>query len=452
MICEHIFKAYDIRGIVDQELTEESVYLIGKAFGSKTKNRVVVGYDGRLSGPRLANVLIQGLRESGCDVLCIGCVPTPVVYFATSYFNTGTGIMITGSHNPPAYNGLKMMMDGTTLFGEHIQELYKNIQNHHFSNTSKIGTLENHDIKEAYFEAITSNIHLRKHVSIAIDCGNGIPGDWAPELFERLGCHVDRLFCEVDGNFPNHHPDPAKPENLSDLILHIKNHQDIELGLAFDGDGDRLGIVTKEGEIIHPDRQMMLFSQDILEKNPQSTIVYDVKCTRQLAPWIEKHQGNPLMCRTGHSFIKTTMRDVGAIFGGEMSGHLFFKDRWFGFDDGLYAGARLLELASMLDDPSSIFDCIPSSHNTPEINIPISLPNTPHTIIEQLKNLLAFPDALDIIRIDGLRIEFSDGFALIRASNTTPVLVLRFEGDTFESLDRIKNDFFVKLESTGIIF
>ena len=437
-----IFREYDIRGLVDQDLTEEACFLVGKGLGTLVREsggrKVVVGRDCRESGPRFARQVIAGLTETGVDVVDIGVVATPMVYFATHHFATGSGVMVTGSHNPPEYNGLKMMVAGDTLAAEAIQDVRRLVESGDFA--SGRGRLEVSDIREAYLERITSDVKLARPLAIAIDCGNGSPGSVAPELYRRLGCKVTELYCEVDGTFPNHHPDPSKPENLEDLIEKVRS-SDAELGLAFDGDGDRLGVVTKSGRIIYPDRQLMLFAADVLERNPGAEIIFDVKCTRSLFPWIREHGGRPLLWKTGHSLIKAKLRETGAPLAGEMSGHVFFKDRWYGFDDGLYAGARLLEILSRARDASMPLESLPDSISTPELNVALEREGENHRLIAELQKTAKFDGATDVNTIDGLRVEYPDGFGLMRASNTTPVLVLRFEADSTAALDRIRGDF-----------
>ena len=437
-----IFKAYDIRGIVDRTLTEEAAESIGRALGGAGKakgvKKFVVGRDGRLSGPRLSRALARGLTSTGMDVIDIGVVATPMVYFATYLFETGSGVMVTGSHNPPDYNGFKMMVAGDTLAAESIQDLRRSIDKGGFPQGQ--GKVESADVSGPYLDRIASDIKLARPMTIAVDCGNGSPGAFAPKLYRRLGCEVIELFCEVDGNFPNHHPDPSKPENLKDLISEL-SRTDAELGLAFDGDGDRLGVVTKAGKIIYPDRQLMLFAEEVLSRNPGAEIIFDVKCTRNLFPWIRKHGGRPVLWKTGHSLIKSKLRETGAPLAGEMSGHVFFKDRWYGFDDGLYAGARLLELLSRADNPSKVLEGLPDSISTPELNMPLEKEGDNHRLIEKLQRDARFEGATDVLTIDGLRVEYPDGFGLMRASNTTPVLVLRFEGDSQDALSRIQRDF-----------
>ncbi len=447
-IASDIFKAYDIRGIVGKSLTNEAAYLIGKAIAARGAklgvSRIAVGRDGRLSGPELGENLMRGITESGLDVLNVGMVATPMLYFAAIKECGGSGVMITGSHNPPDYNGFKMMLAGDTLAGEAVQELLIAIQNDQF--VSGNGTVAEQDFAAAYQAAIVDHIKLARPMNIVIDAGNGVPGAFAGDLFRALGCTVTELFCEVDGNFPNHHPDPAKPENLQDLIRALQN-SDAEIGLAFDGDGDRLGVVTKDGQIIYPDRQLMLYAQDVLSRNPGAKVIFDVKSTRLLAPWIKEHGGEPIMEKTGHSFIKSSMKKNGALLAGEMSGHTFFKERWFGFDDGLYTGCRLLEILSRSDNPSAVLNALPESSSTPELNIHLPEGSNGHQVIAELAKEAKFEGAQEVITIDGLRVEFADGFGLMRASNTTPVLVLRFEGDDQAALDRIQQQFKALIES-----
>jgi phosphomannomutase/phosphoglucomutase len=443
-IAPEIFKAYDIRGIVDKTLTESAAEAIGRALGTmgaaRGVRKFVVGRDGRLSGPKLSAALTRGLTASGMDVVDIGMVATPMVYFATHHFATGSGVMVTGSHNPPEYNGLKMMVAGDTLSGEAIQELYRLVVAPAAAAPQPAGAQSTADIREAYLSRITSDVKLARKMTIAVDCGNGSPGAIAPELYRRMGCEVIELFCDVDGNFPNHHPDPSKPENLEDLVAKLGTSR-AEVGLAFDGDGDRLGVVTKSGKIIFPDRQLMLFAAEVLGRNPGAQVIFDVKCTRNLFGWIRKHGGEPLLWKTGHSLIKSKLKETGAPLAGEMSGHVFFKDRWYGFDDGLYAGARLLELLSKSPDPSKVLESLPDSISTPELNVALEREGENHALIARLQKSAKFEGATGVNTIDGLRVEYSDGFGLIRASNTTPVLVLRFEGDSEDAIERIKRDF-----------
>jgi phosphomannomutase/phosphoglucomutase len=436
-----IFRAYDIRGVVDRTLTARAVELVGRAIGSEAlqrgRNTVVVGRDGRLSGPVLSSALIRGIISTGCDVKDVGCVPTPVLYFATYYLDTQTGVIVTGSHNPPDYNGLKIVIDGETLSGESIQSLRERIEAANF--ISGQGKVESVDIVPDYMERIRGDVKLARPLRVAIDCGNGVAGNVAPKLFRSIGCEVTELFCEVDGNFPNHHPDPSKEANLKDLIAAVQA-QHADLGLAFDGDGDRLGVVTSDGRIIWPDRVLMLYAMDILDRNPGGQIIYDVKCTRFLDSIIRDHGGTPLMWKTGHSFIKAKIKETGALLAGEMSGHIFINERWYGFDDGLYAGVRLLEiLARDARSSSEVFAELPDSVNTPELNVAMQEGEPPVFIKRLLEN--AHFEGAAVSTIDGLRADFDDGWGLVRASNTTPVLVLRFEADDDAALARIMDEF-----------
>ena len=436
-----IFKAYDIRGIVDRTLTVEAVEQIGQAIGSEALARgartVAIGRDGRLSGPKLCAALARGLQAAGVDVIDVGLVATPMVYFAAWEQAGGSGVMVTGSHNPPEYNGLKMLLAGTTLAGEDIQRLRARIAAGDLATGS--GGYRTAEVGAAYLDRIVSDVRLARPMQIAVDCGNGVAGAFAPQLYRRMGCQVRELFCEVDGNFPNHHPDPSQPKNLQDLIAELRRGE-AELGLAFDGDGDRLGVVTRDGHIIYPDRQLMLFAEDVLARNPGAQVIYDVKSTRNLAPWIRARNGVPVMSKTGHSFIKARMKETGALLAGEMSGHVFFKERWYGFDDGLYAGARLLEILSRAADPSAVLDALPDAVSTPELNVVLQEGEN-HALIDGLQQSARFTGANEVITIDGLRVEYPDGFGLARASNTTPVIVLRFEADNDAALERIKADF-----------
>ncbi|MGH8666526.1 MAG: phosphomannomutase/phosphoglucomutase [Burkholderiales bacterium] len=440
-IAAEIFKAYDIRGIVDKTLTAAGVETIGRAIGSEARARsvssVVIGRDGRLSGPALSQALARGLQASGVDVIDIGQVPTPVVYFAAHQFGTQSGVAVTGSHNPPDYNGLKMVLAGETLAGEAIQGLRRRIESDDLA--AGQGNYTERPIADTYVERIVSDVKTARKMKIAVDCGNGVAGAIAPGLYRKMGCEVIELFCEVDGTFPNHHPDPSVPKNLQDLIRTLQT-TDAELGLAFDGDGDRLGVVTKSGKIIYPDRQLMLFAKDVLSRNPGALVIYDVKSTRNLAPWIERHGGKPLLWKTGHSFVKSKMRETGAALAGEMSGHVFFKERWYGFDDGLYAGARLLEIVSREADPSAVLEALPDAVSTPELQIKLNEGEN-YALIDKLQKSAKFTDAREVIRIDGLRVEYADGFGLARSSNTTPVIVLRFEANDQAALKRIQDDF-----------
>ena len=436
-----IFKAYDIRGIVDKTLTAEAVRAIGHALGSEARKRsqraIAIGRDGRLSGPELAGALADGIRAAGIDVVDIGCVPTPLTYFAAYHLGTDSCVSVTGSHNPPDYNGLKMVLGGETLYGDLIQDLRRRIVDNDLAHGA--GQLREARVVDAYLDRVTSDVKLARPMKIVIDCGNGVAGAVAPQLFRRLGCELVELFCDVDGTFPNHHPDPSKPENLQDVIRALRD-TDAELGLAFDGDGDRLGVVTKAGQIIYPDRQLMLFAADVLSRVPGGEIIYDVKCTRNLAGWIREHGGKPTMWNTGHALVKAKLRETGAPLAGEMSGHVFFKERWFGFDDGLYAGARLLEILSRAADPSAVLDALPDAVSTPELNIRMA-EGEPFELVRRLKESARFDGAGDVVTIDGVRVEYADGFGLARPSNTTPVVVLRFEADSQQAIERIQADF-----------
>lgn len=439
-VPEDIFKAYDIRGIVGETLTPSIVEAIGHALGSEAISRkqttICVGYDGRLSSPKLATALSKGMLKSGIDVIHLGLVATPVVYFSTYHLQTSCGVMITGSHNPPNYNGLKIMLDGETLSDQAIKQLLQRIKTNNFSYGK--GQESNHDINEAYIDAITHHIQLKRPMKIAVDCGNGAASVYAEQLFQALGCQVEALFCNVDGHFPNHHPDPSVPENLSALVQALQSGH-AEIGLAFDGDADRLGVVTKAGHIIYPDRQLLLFAEDLLKRMPGATIIYDVKSTRHLASWIKAHGGQPLMWKTGHSLVKAKMKETGAALAGEMTGHLFFTERWYGFDDGLYAGARLLEILSHEKNPSAILDALPDSVSTPELHIHMQ-EGEPHTLVTKLQKVATF-DQATVSMVDGVRADYADGFGLMRASNTTPVMVFRFEADTQMALQRIQHAF-----------
>jgi phosphomannomutase/phosphoglucomutase len=436
-----IFKAYDIRGIVGQTLTAAIVESIGRAIGSEARDRgrsaVVIGRDGRHSGPELSAALAAGLRASGVDVTDVGQVATPLLYFATHHLGTQSGVMVTGSHNPPEYNGLKVVLAGDTLAGDAIQQLRLRFEQGKLARGA--GTMRTQDIREDYLRRITSDIKLARPMRLVVDCGNGVAGGTAPELYRRLGCEVAELYCDVDGSFPNHHPDPSHPENLADVQRALAAGKG-ELGLAFDGDGDRLGVVTRNGRIIYPDRQLMLFAAEVLSRNPGAEVIFDVKSTRHLFEWIRKHGGRPVMWKTGHSFIKQKLKETGAPLAGEMSGHVFFKDRWYGFDDALYAGARLLELLSREKDPSAVLEGLPDAVNTPELHLKLAEGEN-YTLMEKLKASARFDAAREVITIDGLRVEYADGFGLARPSNTTPVIVLRFEADDEAGLRRIQGEF-----------
>ncbi|HET7831745.1 MAG TPA: phosphomannomutase/phosphoglucomutase [Gallionella sp.] len=436
-----IFKAYDIRGIVGKTLTPEVVEAIGQALGSEAASRgqkaIAIGRDGRLSGPELIAALARGIQKSGIDVIDVGCVATPMVYFAAYHLNTNCAVMLTGSHNPPDYNGLKMVLAGETLSGETIQQLRRRIETGDLAHGN--GSYTQEDISAAYIARIVSDVKLARPLRITVDCGNGVAGAYVAGLYRQLGCTVQEMFCEVDGHFPNHHPDPSQPENLQDLIAALRDN-DSELGLAFDGDGDRLGVVTKDGRIIYPDRQLMLFAADVLSRNPGAEIIFDVKSTRNLFGWIRSRGGKATLWKTGHSLVKAKMRETGALLAGEMSGHVFFKERWYGFDDGLYAGARLLEILSQVDNPSATLNALPDAVCTPELHIHTAEGEN-HALLAQLQQTAKFDNATEVMTLDGLRVEYADGFGLARPSNTTPVIVLRFEADTKEALQRIQGEF-----------
>ena len=438
-----IFKAYDIRGVVPSTLDETVARALGRAFGTKAlaqgQSVVAVGRDGRLSGPALSQALIEGLSQAGVAVIDVGAVTTPMLYFAASTL-CASGIQVTGSHNPKDYNGFKMVMAGRAIYGQDIQDLRTMMQEESWSVAATPGRISQADVLPAYRQRIAQDIALARPMKIVVDSGNGIAGACAPDIFRALGCEVIELFSEVDGHFPNHHPDPSKPENLRDLMAALRG-SDAELGLAFDGDGDRLGIVTKDGNNIFPDRQLMLFARDVLSRVPGAPILFDVKCSQQLAPFIEAAGGQPVMYKTGHSLIKARMRELDSPLGGEMSGHVFFKERWYGFDDGTYAGARLLEILSRTSDPSAMLDALPISHSTPELNVACQ-EGEPHRLVTELIAIgqARFGASAQVSTIDGLRVDWPDGFGLIRSSNTTPVLVLRFEGQTETALRRIEAD------------
>jgi phosphomannomutase/phosphoglucomutase len=441
ILPKEIFKAYDIRGIVGRTLTAGVVEAIGHAIGSEAAARgqsaIAIGRDGRLSGPELIAALARGIQKSGIDVIDVGCVPTPMVYFAAHHLRTRCAVMLTGSHNPPDYNGLKMVLADETLSGETIQRLRQRIEQSDL--THGTGSYSQQDISADYIARIVSGIRLARPMKVTVDCGNGVAGAYVAGLYRQLGCEVEEMYCEVDGHFPHHHPDPSQPENLHDLIAALRDN-DSELGLAFDGDGDRLGVVTKDGRIIYPDRQLMLFAADVLSRNPGAEIIFDVKSTRNLFGWIREHGGKPVLWKTGHSLVKARMRETGALLAGEMSGHMFFKERWYGFDDGLYAGARLLEILSSVKDPSATLNSLPDAFCTPELHIHTAEGEN-HALLAQLQKTAQFTGAREVITLDGLRVEYADGFGLARPSNTTPVIVLRFEADSEEGLQRIQDDF-----------
>lgn len=442
-----IFRAYDIRGITRSNLTEDVCYWIGRAFAAEARSQnqqaAAIGRDGRLSSPGIALALGQGLVDGGMSVTDIGQVPTPVLYYATHALKTGTGIMITGSHNPPEYNGLKMMIGGTTLAEDLIQALYRRLQDSTLS-TGK-GALGYADLGADYVEAALNTTKLDRPLKVAVDCGNGVAGELGPKLISALGCEVIPLFCEIDGNFPNHHPDPAEPENLQDLINAVQQ-QSADVGLAFDGDGDRLGVVTPKGEIIWPDKMMMLFAQDIIARNPQTPVIFDVKCSTHLERVITEAGGNPIMWKTGHSHIKAKIKQTQAALAGEFSGHICFGERWYGFDDALYTAARLLELLSQTElDVDAVFAQYPTTYSTPEIKI-----HTTETrkfeVMDELASNGDFADGR-MTTIDGIRVDFDDRWGLIRPSNTSPVLSLRFEADSAAALERVQDEFQTQLSN-----
>ncbi|HEX7801139.1 MAG TPA: phosphomannomutase/phosphoglucomutase [Pseudoxanthomonas sp.] len=437
-----IFRAYDIRGVVGETLSVEVAERIGQAIGTVLQEQgltdIVVGRDGRLSGPELSAGLIEGLRKAGRNVIDIGMAPTPVAYFAAYHLRTGSSVAVTGSHNPPDYNGFKIVVGGQTLSGDAITDLYTRISENRLHQAASPGTLQQREVDADYVQRIADDVQMDRPLKVVVDAGNGVAGDIAPRLLEAIGAEVIPLYCEVDGTFPNHHPDPSEPHNLEDLIQTVKRF-DADIGLAFDGDGDRLGVVTKEGEIIFPDRLLMLFAADVLERNPGALVIYDVKCTGKLQGWILSHGGTPLMWQTGHSLIKAKMRETGAELAGEMSGHFFFQERWYGFDDGLYSAARLLEiLAARAETPSEVLNALPNALSTPEIKVPVS--GSPHEVVARFVASAQFEGAR-LTTIDGLRADWEDGWGLVRASNTTPILVLRFEADNKEALARIKDEF-----------
>ncbi|SAL72401.1 phosphoglucomutase [Caballeronia peredens] len=448
-VSQSIFKAYDIRGIVGKTVDRDVARSIGQAFGSEIKSQggdsVVVARDGRLSGPELVGALADGLRAAGVDVIDVGMVPTPVGYYAASVplplpageRRVDSCMVVTGSHNPPDYNGFKMVLRGAAIYGEQIQGLYKRIVDNDF--TTGAGSYTEFDVQQMYLDRIVSDVKPVRPMKIVVDTGNGVAGGLAPRLFKALGCELVELFTEIDGTFPNHHPDPAHPENLQDVIRALKE-TDAEVGFAFDGDGDRLGVVTKDGQVIYPDRQLMLFAQEVLSRNKGGQIIYDVKCTRNLAKWVREQGGEPVMWKTGHSLVKAKLRETGAPLAGEMSGHVFFKDRWYGFDDGLYTGARMLEILSRVADPSKLLNDLPNSLSTPELQLKLEEGEN-FALISKLQANAKFTGADDVLTIDGLRVEYPDGFGLARSSNTTPVVVMRFEADSDAALKRIQEDF-----------
>lgn len=441
-----IFRAYDVRGTYPDQLNRDVVGALGQAIGTYAKQRgqstVVTARDGRLSGPDLQDALNQGLIRAGIDVIDVGMVPTPVLYFAALTLGTGSGVMVTGSHNPPDYNGFKMMIGGHTLYGDDITGLYDAIESD--SLVVGEGSISEADALIPYLKQITGDVQLKKPLKIAVDCGNGVAGVCAEALFKQLGCDVVPLYVEIDGTFPNHHPDPSKPKNLVDVITAVKT-QHCDVGLAFDGDGDRVGVITEHGELIFADRLMMLLSEDVLSRNAGATIIYDVKCSRHLGPVIKRAGGEPLMWKTGHSLVKAKMKETGALLAGEMSGHIFFKERWLGFDDGLYTAARLLEIFAKSDQPVSVlFEAIPDDVSTPELNIEV--PDTEKFAIVERVALIIQAEGLPLSTIDGVRVDLESGWGLIRCSNTTPNLVLRFEAESTEALETIQSTMLTALK------
>ena len=442
LVPASIFRSYDIRGVVDRDLDESVVEEIGRAIGSEALSRgidsLVFGRDGRLSGVRLSRALRQGMLGSGIGIIDIGCVPTPQLYFAACTLAGGSGVMLTGSHNPPEYNGIKVMLAGETLYGEAIQELYRRVeqQDFHYGN----GVSLERNVHEEYLHQLASRITLARPLKVVVDCGNGVAGLTAPPLFSRLGCEVIELFCEVDGNFPHHHPDPNQPENLQSLIAAVRD-SGADIGLAFDGDGDRLGVVSCSGEIIWPDRLMMLYARDLLARHPGAHVIYDIKCSRNLGRDIAEHGGRPEMWQTGHSLLKARMQERGALLAGEMSGHIFLKEGWYGFDDALYAAARLLELlAADKRGCGPLFDELPDMVNTPELHVEMA-EGKHYAFMRKLMSQQQYFAGAELTTIDGLRVDYKDGWGLVRASNTTPTLVLRFEADSEDALLRIQNIF-----------
>ena len=443
-IDPYIFRAYDIRGVVETALTPATVKLVGQALGSlyPQSKTVVIGRDGRLSSETLANQLAAGLQAAGTDVINIGEVPTPVLYYATHKLATGAGVMVTGSHNPPEYNGLKMVMDHKTLHGDDIQKIYQCIKDNKLIQApeSNTGSLKQQELIDDYITRITDDINVSRKLSIAIDSGNGVAGPTALKLFKQLGCKVTDLYCDIDGTFPNHHPNPSDEKNLLDLITCVKENK-LDLGLAFDGDGDRVGVVDDQGDILWADRQMMLYARDVLSRNAGAKIIFDVKSSRNLRKVIEQAGGEAIMWKTGHSFIKNKMAETGALLAGEMSGHVFFKERWYGFDDALYSAARLLEILSKQNlSSSALFATLPNAVSTPEINVHFQKDGAQHTFMQEFAKQVDLPGA-EITTIDGIRADYAEGWGLVRASNTTPSLVIRFEAENDAVIKEIQSSF-----------
>ena len=442
-INQNIFRAYDIRGIASEDLSDEFVSALGSALSHQIKKlglkEVAVARDGRLSGERICSALINSFLENGVNVKNVGMVPSPLLYYAVEKFNTKNGVMITGSHNPKEYNGFKIILGGKTIFGQEIQDIKNDILQGTYSKDIKKGHLEEKDVSDDYIDELRKNISLKRPMKICLDCGNGVGGVIAPQAFKEIGCEVIELFSEVDGNFPNHHPDPGNPMNLEDLQNKIKQ-SNADIGIALDGDADRVGIVDNSGKIIYPDIQMILYADQVLMKNKNATIIFDVKCSNLLKNFIEENSGIAYMSKTGHSYIKKNLFEKNALLAGEMSGHIFFNDRWFGFDDAIYAGSRMLEILSEKEESSSvIFSELPQNLSTPEINISVSDENK-FSIISKLIKILEKENG-EISSLDGIRIDKDSSWGLIRASNTSPNLVLRFEGNTSQDLDQIKNVF-----------
>jgi phosphomannomutase len=433
-----LFKAYDIRGVVPSTLHEELAEALGRAYGAlalaQGEQSVAAGRDGRLSGPALHAALLRGLLASGVDVIDLGMVTTPMLYFAATTI-ARCGVQVTASHNPREHNGFKLMLQGRAVCGEELQQLRRAIEEGPAPAARRPGVVRREEIFAAYRDRIASDIRLARPMKIVLDCGNGVPGATSPAVFRAIGCEVVELYTAVDGNFPNHHPDPSRPENLRDLMAAVRD-TGAELGLALDGDGDRLGVVTRSGKMIFPDRQLMLLAQDVLARVPGAPILFDVKCTQRLAPAIAAAGGEPVMYRSGYPLLKARMHELGAPLAGEMSGHIVFGERWYGFDDATYGGCRLLEILSRHADANAVLEALPSSVATPELHVPCA-EGEAHRIADELVRRARFPEA-KVSTIDGLRVDWPDGFGLVRASNTTPVLTLRFEGDTREAMERIE--------------
>ena len=450
-ISRSIFRAYDIRGTVGKELSEAAVRMIALGLAAEMKNKDVrvcaLGRDMRSSSHSFSVVIKKALSESGLMVKDCGEVPTPVLYYCARHQKGESGIMITGSHNPPEYNGLKIVLKGAPFWGNDLQLLYKKISTNDIDLTvskNDTGSIENTKVDRHYANKIIQQNILRRPLSIAVDAGNGIAGPLATEIYTKMGCKVTKLFCTPDGNFPNHHPDPAEPKNMMNLVEVVKENQ-LDLGLAFDGDGDRIGLVSGDGKIIWPDRQMMIFSEDVLAIKPGSSILFDVKCSRNLRKWIMEKGGSPIMWKTGHSYMKSKLRETNAVLAGEMSGHIFFNDQWYGFDDAIYAGARLLSILARKERIQEFLNSLPDSSCTPELKMNIEGFPVKH-IMSKLKSSQMFPKSIELNFIDGIRVEYEKGFGLVRPSNTTPSLVFRFEGDDLNSLEQIKHEFRVAMK------